>query len=198
MPTNPPSVVVPPCPLMPLLPAAPVTLPVADALAMMPALKPTRPPPVPFKPTAMLPAADDWAIVPKFPPTKPPAETLWQELLAAQFGLVCKTLAVDATFVVAEESATFAPGALNPTRPPRPTLMSAPPLTWPLAETLLIIPALMPASMPSHCEVTPEFALTMTLLKLRLRAMPPLPMVPNNPMFCVVESDGAIVTEEMV
>jgi hypothetical protein len=153
---------------------------------------------VPFEPTAMLPPADEWMIVPKLSPTSPPAETFWQELLPAQFGSVCGTFAVDATFVVAEEPAIFAPGKLNPMSPPRPTLMSAPPFTWPLAATLLIIPALMPASVPSHCELTPGLAVTLTLLKLKLRTMPLLPMVPNNPMFCVVESDGAIVTEEMV
>src|SRR5512133_931981 len=116
---------------MPLLPAAPATLPIADALSMIPALNPTSPPPVPFEPTAMLPPADEWTIVPKFSPTRPPAETFWQELLAAQFGPVCTTLAVDDTFPLACEPAMIEPGALKPTSPPRLTLMPLPPLTLP-------------------------------------------------------------------
>jgi hypothetical protein len=43
--------------LTPPLPAAPVTLPLADPPSMMPVLKPTSPPAVPFEPTLTFPWA---------------------------------------------------------------------------------------------------------------------------------------------
>jgi Ca2+/Na+ antiporter len=39
----------------------------------------------------------------------------------------------------------------SPASPPSATLMIVPPSTWPLAVTLLIIPALVPASGPTDC-----------------------------------------------
>jgi hypothetical protein len=60
---------------MPLVPAAPVTLPLANASLMMPKLRPTSPPPAPFGPTLIFPAADELTIVPKFCPVRPPAPT---------------------------------------------------------------------------------------------------------------------------
>jgi hypothetical protein len=63
-------VVIPPSPPVP---AAPVTLPVANAFAMLPVLEPTSPPPVPFEPTLTLPCAYDWPVIPpEFSPTSPP------------------------------------------------------------------------------------------------------------------------------
>ena len=41
----------PPSVVNPLVPAAPVTSPVANAFVMVPLLKPTSPPPIPFDPT---------------------------------------------------------------------------------------------------------------------------------------------------
>ena len=55
------------------------------------------------------------------------------------------------------------------------------------------MPALLPASVPTHCEATPGFALTLALASSRLLTTPALPMLANSPMFCVVESDGLIV-----
>src|SRR6266498_1945483 len=103
---------------MPLLPAAPVTLPVANASSMRPELKPTRPPPVPFEPTRTFPPADESAIEPKFCPTKPPAETFWQELLGAQFGPFWLTLAVEVTLPFAEEAVMVEVVVLILRRPP--------------------------------------------------------------------------------
>jgi hypothetical protein len=41
----------PPSVVNPLVPAAPVTSPVANAFVMVPLLEPTSPPPIPFDPT---------------------------------------------------------------------------------------------------------------------------------------------------
>jgi hypothetical protein len=64
-----------------------------------------------------------------------------------------------------------------------------------VAETLLIVPAFVPASVPTNCEFTLELALTLTFVRLRLRTSPALAMVPNSPMFWVVD---AIVRLAMV
>src|SRR5262249_31581036 len=110
-----------------------------------------------------------------------------------QFGPFWGTLAIEVTFAVADEPVIVAPGELKPTSPPRPTLTIVPPLTWPLAETFSILPALIPASVPTRCEVTPGFAFTVALVRLRPRISPALPMAANSPMFWVVESDGWMV-----
>ena|SRR5436190_5411659 len=146
---------------MPVVPAKPVTPPVADALSMMPALNPTRPPPVPFEPTAMLPPAKEPVTVPKFCPTSPPAETFWQELLAAQFGSVWMTVALEVTVPLAEEVVMVEPGELNPASPPRLVLMPLSPLTLPLAEEDAIDPEpelkrpFSPTSPPSKLAAPP-------------------------------------------
>src|SRR5205807_5510332 len=44
------------------------------------------------------------------------------------------------------------------------------------------------ASVPTHCEATPGFALTLALASSRLLTTPALPMLANSPMFCVVKS----------
>src|SRR5262245_66053167 len=103
---------------MPLVPATPVTLPLASVFLMMPELNPTSPPPVPFCPTLTFPPADEPAIVPKLCPTKPPADTFGQELLAAQSGPFWKTLAVEVTFPVAWEAVMVEPGELSAASPP--------------------------------------------------------------------------------
>src|SRR5262245_33831448 len=126
MPTSPPSVGVPPCALAPPVPAAPVTLPLADPLSMMPELKPTSPPPEPFEPTLTLPWAKESEISPKFCPTRPPADVYWQELLPAQFWPFWTTLAVEVTAPLAWEEVMLEPDVLTPTKPPRLTLI--PPL----------------------------------------------------------------------
>ena len=111
--------------LTPPLPGAPLTLPSANAFSMTPLLKPTKPPPVPFAPTLTLPHAVESAIEPKFCPARPPAETVWQELLAAHPIPLGARLAVVTTFPVAYEELMTEPGELDPTRPPRLTLMPA-------------------------------------------------------------------------
>ena len=58
--------------MIPLAPP-PVTLPLADALVMLPLLNATSPPAVPFAPTITAPPADDPAIVPRLVATSPPA-----------------------------------------------------------------------------------------------------------------------------
>src|SRR5262249_50279730 len=160
LPATPPSVVLPPCPLRPLVPAAPVTFPVANAFSMIPELKPTSPPPVAFEPTRTFPPADESAIAPKFCPTRPPAETLWHELLAAQSGPVWTTLAVAVTLRVAKERVMVEPGALNPASPPR--LANIPLLkTLPVADDELIDPEpelrrpFWPTSPPSMLNAPP-------------------------------------------
>ena len=60
--------------MIPPAPAAPVTLPVANALVMLPVLNATSPPAVPFEPTLTAPLADEPAIVPGLVPTSPPAK----------------------------------------------------------------------------------------------------------------------------
>ena len=50
----------PPSVVIPLLPAAPVTSPVANAFVMVPLLKPTRPPPLAFAATLTATAAQVW------------------------------------------------------------------------------------------------------------------------------------------
>ena len=113
---SPPSVVDLPWPSTPPVPAEPVTLPVANALSMMPLLKPTSPPPAPFEPTVTVPIAQAWPapqlvaavgavslpkIVPKFCPTSPPATANWQVPLAEQSAPLSGTLAVEVTLPVA-------------------------------------------------------------------------------------------------
>ena len=73
--------------MSPPAPAGPVTLPVANALLMLPALSATSPPAVPFVPTLTAPLAQVWpaaqsrfagtvvpSIAPAFCPTSPPAK----------------------------------------------------------------------------------------------------------------------------
>ena len=113
---SPPNVVDLPWSSTPPVPAAPVTLPVANALSMMPLLKPTSPPPAPFEPTVTAPVAQAWpapqlwvsvgsvsfpTMVPKFCPTRPPATANWQALPTEQPVPLSGTLAVEVTLPVA-------------------------------------------------------------------------------------------------
>ena len=79
----------------------------------------------------------------------------------------------------------------KPTSPP--PLPFDPTLTaTSVAETLLIVPAFVPASVPTNWEPGP---LTVTSARLRLRTTPAPPMLPNSPTFSAVD---AIVTLAMV
>ncbi len=72
-------------------------------------------------------------------------------------------------------------------------MLPLPTCTVPVADMLLIVPALVPASVPTSWEFELEF--TLTFVRLRLRTSPALAMVPNSPMFWVVD---AIVRLAMV
>ena len=64
----------------------------------------------------------------------------------------------------------------------------------PVTETLLTVPAFVPASAPTNCEFRP---FTVTSVRLRLRTMPVRSMVPNSPT--LLELEGVlIVTFETV
>src|SRR3954468_17681633 len=104
----------------PLMPAEPVTSPVANAVVMVPLLDPTSPPPIPFEPTLTTTAAQ----------VKPNPQ-----------GVVTAGTVTPAT-----------PPRFCPTRPP--ALLPLPTCTWPVAETLMIVPAFVPASVPANCELT--------------------------------------------
>ena len=112
-------------PFMPR-PSAPVTLPIANDLLMVPWLWPTRPPADPPVPTLTPPVAQEklapiaqlavtafgvvvLVMVPEFAPTRPPASWNWSSDVA---------LKVDATVPNACELVMVDPGALLPTRPP--------------------------------------------------------------------------------
>jgi hypothetical protein len=113
-----------PSPLRLLMPAAPVTPPVANAEMMMPSFHPTSPPPTALEPTLTAPVAQVWPathawfaagtavpwIVPKLSPTRPPTSTNWQLPVTAQSGPCCcaGTFAVAVTLPVARESVMVA------------------------------------------------------------------------------------------
>ena len=85
VPTRPPRIVLGSCPgWPPVLPAAPVTAPLALPLKISPLLKPTNPPPRPFEPVWTAPVAETELAtnmsptVPLLKPTSPPALMLWQ------------------------------------------------------------------------------------------------------------------------
>src|SRR5262245_1587124 len=187
MPTSPPSVVVPPCALAPPVPAAPVTLPVADAPSMMPALKPASPPPVPFEPPLTLPWAKESEISPKFCPTRPPAEVYWQELLPAQFGPFWTTLAVEVTAPLACEEVMLEPDVLTPTKPPTDALIPLL-LTLPVANDDAIDP--VPRVKTPFCPTSPPTMLNAPPLTSPLADDPVMVprLVPTSPpaMFMAV------------
>jgi hypothetical protein len=123
------------------------TLPVANALVMLPVLSATSPPAVPFVPTLTAPLAQAWpaaqsrfagtvvpAIAPAFCPTSPPA----------------KAELPPATLPSAKELLIVAPRRLEPTKPP--TRLNAPPVTSPLADEPVMVPRLVATSPPAIFE----------------------------------------------
>ena len=187
----------------PAVPFAPTkTSPLANEEAIVPRLSPTRPPtdtcshellneqPSPPLLTPAVAITSPLADEPKMiepgalNPTSPPNVTLMPALL---------------TLTLACEPMIWPPWPpklkppLAPTSPPSDASVAVPPLTLPLAMTLLTVPRFVPASVPTIWNVTPGLAVTLTLARLRSRTTPLAPITPNRPITWVLPSLGAMV-----
>ena len=150
--------------MTPRVPAAPVTFPVANALVMVPLLRPASPPAVPLTPTLTAPLAHAWpaaqswvrlaaaapVIVPKFFPARPPTKLSAPPLtspVAEEPVIVSWLLATRPPAVLPSPARTF-PSAtedwmvpeLLPTRPPACRFATLAPPTLPRANELEIMP----------------------------------------------------------